>query len=241
MLNLREFQKKPDKLTDYLPWAAFVAPGVVLNKDGSFQRSYAFRGPDLESATPAELISITARLNNAVKRLSGGWAIYAEAQRVKSQDYPDSDFPDTVTALIDEERRGFFSVGNHYESLYYLTLLFLPPAEQHARIEKAFIERGRGYEKEQETYEAHLKTFLTESDRISSLLSELLPEARPLTDSETLTYLHSCVSPKRHPVRASRYPCISMPSLQTRPLSQALSLVWVNIICASYRSWAFRG
>jgi len=217
-LNLREFQKKPDKLTDYLPWAAFVAPGVVLNKDGSFQRSYAFRGPDLDSATPAELVSITARLNNAIKRLSGGWAIYAEAQRVKSQGYPESEFPDAVTAMIDEERQHFFSVGNHYESLYYLTLLFLPPAEQHARIEKAFIERGRGYEKEQETYEAHLKTFLTESDRISSLLSELLPEARPLNDSETLTYFHSCVSPKRHPVRAPEIPMYLDALLADTPL-----------------------
>ena len=218
MLNLREYQKKPDKLTDYLPWAAFVAPGVVLNKDGSFQRSYAFRGPDLDSATPAELVSVTARLNNAIKRLSGGWAIYTEAQRIRSQDYPESEFPDPVTLMIEEERRAFFSLGNHYESLYYLTLLFLPPPEQHQKIEKAFIERGSGYEREQETYQVHLKTFLTESDRIYSLLSEILPEARPLTDSETLIYLHSCVSPKRHPVRAPEIPMYLDALLADTPL-----------------------
>ena len=45
-----------DRLADHLPWAALVAPGVVLNKDGSFQRSLRFRGPDLESATEAELV-----------------------------------------------------------------------------------------------------------------------------------------------------------------------------------------
>src|SRR3546814_13953494 len=46
MLNLAEYRRKPALLADHLPWAALVAPGVVLNKDGSFQRSFRFRGPD---------------------------------------------------------------------------------------------------------------------------------------------------------------------------------------------------
>ena len=37
MLNLAEYRKKPHSLADFLPWAALVAEGVVLNKDGSFQ------------------------------------------------------------------------------------------------------------------------------------------------------------------------------------------------------------
>ena len=57
MLNLAEYRGKPQRLADYLPWAALVAPGVVLNKDGSFQRTFRFRGPDLESATePDDLL-----------------------------------------------------------------------------------------------------------------------------------------------------------------------------------------
>ena len=57
MLNLREYRRTTDRLADHLPWAAIVATGIVLNKVGSFQRTLAFRGPDLESATEAELIS----------------------------------------------------------------------------------------------------------------------------------------------------------------------------------------
>ena len=51
MLNIAEYRRGADLLADRLPWAALVAPGVILNKDGSFQRTFAFRGPDLESAT----------------------------------------------------------------------------------------------------------------------------------------------------------------------------------------------
>src|SRR5262245_63380839 len=78
MLNLAEYRKKPRMLADFLPWAALVAPGVILNKDGSFQRTARFRGPDLDSATPAELVGTTARLNNALRRLGSGWAIRSE-------------------------------------------------------------------------------------------------------------------------------------------------------------------
>src|SRR5262249_40197005 len=68
MLNLAEYRRKATSLADYLPWACLVAPGVVLNKDGSFQRTARYRGPDLDSATEAELVSVTARVNNVLKR-----------------------------------------------------------------------------------------------------------------------------------------------------------------------------
>ena len=57
------------RLADFLPWAALVGQGIVLNKDGSFQRTARFRGPDLDSAVPAELVAVAGRLNNAFRRL----------------------------------------------------------------------------------------------------------------------------------------------------------------------------
>jgi type IV secretion system protein TrbE len=58
------------RLADFLPWA--VDEGIVLNKDGSFQRTAKFRGPDLDSAVPAELVAVAGRLNNALRRLGSG-------------------------------------------------------------------------------------------------------------------------------------------------------------------------
>ena len=51
MLNLAEYRGKSQSLSDFLPWAALVSEGVILNKDGSFQRTARFRGPDPVSYT----------------------------------------------------------------------------------------------------------------------------------------------------------------------------------------------
>ena len=55
MLNLAEYRQRPALLADWLPWAGLVAPGVVLNKDGSFQRTARY--PQLQ-AQPLSLIHI---------------------------------------------------------------------------------------------------------------------------------------------------------------------------------------
>ena len=129
MLNLAEYRHRPDRLADHLPWAALVAPGIILNKDGSFQRTLRFRGPDLESATEGELISACARANNVLKRFGTGWALFFEAERREASAYPDSDFPDAASWLVDQERRAaFLGEGEHYESRYHLTLTWLPTA-----------------------------------------------------------------------------------------------------------------
>ena len=202
MLNLKEYRSAADRLADHLPWAALVAPGVVLNKDGSFQRTLRFRGPDLESATEAELVSVCARANNALRRLGSGWALFFDAERSHALGYPDSAFPDPASWLVDEERRAHFDgrKGQHFESAYHLTLCYLPPADQVSRAERALVERevpqeGRDWRQE-------LRAFIAETDRVLDLLSGLMPEVRPLDDSETLTFLHGCISSKRHPVAA---------------------------------------
>ena len=136
VLNLAEYRRKATSLCDYLPWACLVGPGVVLNKDGSFQRTLRYRGPDLDSATEAELVAITARLNNILKRFGAGWALFFEAERIAANDYPGACFADPASWLVDQERFASFSAdGAHHESRYYLTLLYLPPPEHEHHME----------------------------------------------------------------------------------------------------------
>ncbi|HVQ70174.1 MAG TPA: conjugal transfer protein TrbE [Bradyrhizobium sp.] len=277
MLNLREFRSHAHRLADWLPWACLIAPGVVLNKDGSFQRTVCYRGPDLDSATEAELMSAASRVNNVLKRFGSGWALFFDATRIPASDYPRSQFPDAVSWLVDEERRASFEgtvdaawddpsrrAGQHFESIAHLTFMYLPPVERVSRLEALFLENpasqtagsnplsrlfrrghtarsrhvgdqdapGRDSSSDGQPprraarpggYQEHLQRFIQETDRAIDLLSSILPEIAPLDDKDTLTYLHSCVSTKRHPVSVPGIPAYLDAFLCDEPLTGGLS------------------
>ena len=87
MLNLAEYRKRPAALADYLPWAALVAPGVVLT-----ERVAAFIKPDnplyrkslLGPSDPEDVADLalylasdeSRKVTGAVMRLDGGASIY---------------------------------------------------------------------------------------------------------------------------------------------------------------------
>jgi type IV secretion system protein VirB4 len=197
-----------------------VGHGIVLNKDGSSQRTARFRGPDLESAVPAEMVAVAGRLNNAFRRLGSGWAIFVEAQRHAAATYPDSLFPDFASALVDAERKADFEeAGAHFESSYFLTLTYLPPAEDAARAE-SWIYEGR--EKTGVDKKEVMTGFADRTDRLLRLIEAFMPECRWLDDTETLTYLHSCVSSHRHRVRVPETPMYLDALLADQPLTGGL-------------------
>ena len=220
MMNLAEYRRTATRLADFLPWAALVGEGVVLNKDGSFQRTARFRGPDLDSAVAAELVAVASRLNNAFRRLGSGWAIFVEAQRHEAASYPASRFADAASALVDAERKADFEEADaHYESSYFLTFIYLPPAEDAARAE-TWLYEGR----QQSGVDPHeaLAAFIDRTNRVLQPVDGFMPECRWLDDAETLTYLHSAVSTKRHRVRVPETPIYLDALLADEPLTGGL-------------------
>jgi type IV secretion system protein VirB4 len=217
MMNLAEYQRSTTQLADFLPWAALVDEGIVLNKDGSFQRTAKFRGPDLDSAVPAELVGAAGRLNNALRRLGSGWAVFVEAQRHPASNYPEGYFPDVASALVDVERRAEFEqAGAHYESSYFLTFLYLPPPEDTARAER-FLYEGRDRNEDADAREVQ-RGFVDRTERVLGLVEGFMPEIGWLDDEETLTYLHATVSTKRQRVRVPEIPMYLDVVLADQPL-----------------------
>ncbi len=208
MMNLAEYRRRPALLADWLPWAGLVAPGVVLNKDGSFQRTARFRGPDLDSATAGELVAITARLNNALRRLGSGWALFVEAERREAADYPRSTFPEPLSWLVDEERRaGFEEAGSHFESRYHVTQLYLPPEESHSRAAGLIYENaGETRDQRRVDWRERLQGFVAETERFHGLLEGVMPEIGWLDDAATLAHLHASVSTRRQAVAVPEVP-----------------------------------
>ncbi|TPI36922.1 conjugal transfer protein TrbE [Mesorhizobium sp. B3-1-9] len=220
MMSLAEYRRTAARLADFLPWAALVAPGVVLNKDGSFQRTARFRGPDLDSAVAAELVAVASRINNAFRRLGSGWSIFVEAQRHEAASYPESQFPNAASGLLDAERKADFDEeGVHFVSSYFLTFLFLPPPEDAKRAESWLYE---GRDQAGADPGEIVRAFVDRTERVLSLVDGFMPECHWLDDGQTLTYLHSTISTKRHPVRVPETPIYLDALLADEPLAGGL-------------------
>lgn len=221
MLKLSEYQNRPSRLADYLPWVSLIAPGIVLNKDGSFQRTARYRGPDLDSATQSELIAISARINDALKRFGSGWALFFEADRHQITGYPHSEFPDPASWLVDEERRGGFEAEQvHFDTSFFLTLCYLPPEDRTSRAESLLLETP-DHKRSFDVHD-HLESFVTQTDRAFDLFASALPELEPLDDAATLTYLHSTISLRRHNIAVPEIPMYLDAMLADCPLTGGL-------------------
>ena len=129
MLNLLDYRTKTKGLPDLLPYAALIAPGVTLNKDGSFLAGWEIRGQDTASSTESDLALVSSRFNNAVKLLGSGWMLHMDAIRSSHKAYPAPEkghLPDPVTRLIDEERREHFSGNRCFSTSAILTVTYKP-------------------------------------------------------------------------------------------------------------------
>ena len=192
MRFLDEHRRRPASLADHLPWAALVAPGVALNKDGSFMTAFSFRGPDLESSTEEELMAVRARLNNALRRLGTGWCLHVEARRRPAASYPESDFDIDAAWLVDAERRRRFEDADPaFETDYRLALTWLPPADDSRRMERMMFD---GLAAGSTDWRQALERFRREAGTTFDLLSDALPEMGWLDDTDLLTWLHDTVS-----------------------------------------------
>jgi type IV secretory pathway VirB4 component len=129
-MQINGHRMRPQSLADLLLYDALIDDGILIQQDGSLMAAWSFCGPDLASATHAEMAVLSARLNS-ILRLGSGWMIQCDVMRTRAPEYPESGaFPDPITRLIDDERRQqFLREGAHFESEHMLTLTYLPPSE----------------------------------------------------------------------------------------------------------------
>ncbi len=185
--------KRRARLSDLMIWGTFVAQGVILNKDGSLQTSYRFRGPDLASATEAGLSVTMARVNNALRRLPTGWALHVEARRRVSDHYPDLIQKPPAAWLIDRERCiQYAETGTKLVSDFFITLSYLLPEDRTTKASSLLFENKpegahRGIDEQIDSFRETVR-------QLVDLLEPLFPMIEPLDDAATLTYLHDCVS-----------------------------------------------
>jgi type IV secretion/conjugal transfer VirB4 family ATPase len=215
-MQLLEHRSQPQGLADLLLYDSLVEEGILLQQDGSLLAAWSFRGPDMASATHAEMAALSARLNN-ILRLGSGWMIHCDAIRTKAPDYPsEGAFPDTITRIIDAERREQFTAqGTHFDSDYFLTLTYLPPPESEERVAGWLFE---GQKQRIGAANRALSRFRTKLASFEDVFKSLfvLERLRAVpfsdnhgfthTDDQLLRYLRRCVTGEDHPFQVPEIP-----------------------------------
>ena len=82
-MRLNEYRGRACGLADLLLYDSLVDDGVMLLQDGALMAAWSFRGPDMASATHAEMAAMSARLNSTLK-LGTGWMIQCDAIRSRA-------------------------------------------------------------------------------------------------------------------------------------------------------------
>ncbi len=162
---------------DLLNYASIIEDGIMLNKDGSLTAGFFYEGKDLAVMTDNERNYVSALTNAALNGFGSEWAIHVDAIRKHSIDYPDinrSHFPDPISKLIELERiEQFKQEGSHFESIYGITLTYLPVKVTSSKIvDYIYTEEGE-YTKNTSAEQALtiFKNAITEFyDRLSPIL-----------------------------------------------------------------------
>lgn len=221
MVALRSFRHSGPSFSDLVPYAALVANGVILLKDGSLMAGWYFAGPDSESSTDAERNEVSRQINAILSRLGTGWMIQVEAVRVATSDYPareECHFPDAVTRAIDDERRARFQEGRgHFESRHALILTWRPPERRRSGLARYVYSDSES--RAARYADTVLDSFLTSIREVEQYLGNVLSIRRMVTRSveerggfqsarydELFQFIRFCITGENHPIRLPEIP-----------------------------------
>lgn len=223
MLKLHSFRSRAKGLPDLLPYAALIAPDVVLTKDGTFIAAWDIQGADTESSTDEELATVSSRVNAATRRLGGEWMLHVDTIRQPTSQYFPAHkchFPDPVSQMLDEVRRQNFANGEYYISDTYLTACYKPSITD---IRLTGWTQGNALTQEKDYLQTGLENFRKTLNELEDGLSAALKmnrlssytntaddveehnEKAP-TFSALLTFLQTCITGNEYNVRVPDTP-----------------------------------
>jgi type IV secretion system protein VirB4 len=215
-LKLKKHRSKDAGLADLLNYAAVVDDGVIVGKNGSFMAAWLYKGDDNASSTDEQREMVSFRINQAVAGLGNGWMTHTDAVRRPAPSYSErnaSQFPDDLTAAIEEERRRLFEgLGTMYEGYFVATVTWFPPV----LAERKFVELMFDDDAETPDHKARTKGLIEQFKRevrnIEGRLSSAVKLTRlrgqkvvtengsTVTHDDFLSWLQFCITGTHQPV-----------------------------------------
>ncbi len=221
MLNLKKYRKKEQGLADLLNYAAVIEDGIVLLKSGALMASWEYIGSDSATLTYDEINMRSSQINNVLLQFGEGWMIQHDCSRLKSVSYPKESecfFDDSITAVMDEERREFFSSGRHYENTMVVTLTYLPPMVTETKFLDLMVDGAESIdilgvgEQNLDVFRSKIIEFegsvgdIFNMTRLHGHVEEVDIHGNIEIKDEQLRYINHCITGDNHPINLPPIP-----------------------------------
>lgn len=207
-IKFRERIRKYYEMTNCTPWAKMlkfnlqidqdtsIEECIIIQKDETLQQVYGFRGHDIESFSADYISQVFEFFNSQIKQLGDGWMVSVEAQRFRMHEYPACTFSNVAALLVDLVRaKEFKESGEHFDSSYYLNLCYKPESRFKRKAASIFFTEPE----KRDILQPEIENFRKTVENITSVLANRLI-IRPLTCEETVCYIHSTISTRRHDI-----------------------------------------
>lgn len=203
--------RKNREFAELLSYAYLFNEKTVIHKDAAFSAHFSYVAQDVDSSTGNILDANAHAVFQAVGLLDDGWMI--ETNLISSEDKKyakQQDFPDVVSALIDDARRFNFEQGeNFFKSTCYLSISYVPTDALGKKLSKMMVdssEKTKSIDDEYAYFESTIHRFLTQFKKIiasqikaddsalKGLNDDEIGHLKRLKSSELVTFLNQCIT-----------------------------------------------
>lgn len=202
LVSGKDFAGNNYGLSDLLIYCRLVAPGVILQTDGSFLSGFWFRGTDAETSSDEELSILSQQLNLALNLLGNGWMLHIDTLRHQSTSYINKEasfFTQEAGSLIDNERRlKYQNGGKYYENVYAVSFTYKPKIDLTDKV-GMFFQQGSLNQNSLikdstfQDYSYHLNYFQEKLDEVTHLITQQLNLVE-MDDQSLISYLSWCIT-----------------------------------------------
>lgn len=221
-LSLKKHRSVETGFADLLSYASVIEDGVVLCKNGALMMSWVYQASDLASSTDEERNYSSARINQVLSRLGSGWMIHVDSVRKPADEYTSkefSNFPDAISAAIDEERRRLFErLGTLYEGYSIFTVTYLPPILAQQKFVNLMFDDETDSQTQGQYAEKLVREFVNQCETLESELSStfslfrlksrklITEDGSVMKQDDFLSWLKYCVTGQNTPVNLPNNP-----------------------------------
>lgn len=198
--------RKHRGLNDLLTYAMQHDDSTIIHKDGAISRHYSYTSPDSDSATDNELDFIFESWKNSFNFLGDGWMLETNVISLPFNFYAKSrEFPEIVSALIDDERRMQYQDSTYFKTTYYLSITYKPASAMQSKLKRFAL--GNKKSTQNQDLEDDIIAFDKKVGEFINYLSRSLINISPLKDNELTSFLHYCITGKTHKLAKPNQGC----------------------------------